>query len=88
MKIRIYESEIKRAIRRKLMERYIDEAEQMTVYDQNEFNSAFDTLEKGTYGVKDEKTGTVKSVTVNEEDKEEKIVSKNLKKKQFKKSLK
>ena len=46
-KIRLYESEIKRAVRRKLMERYIDEVEQMTVYDQDEFNSSFNKLEKG-----------------------------------------
>ena len=71
-KIRLYESEIKRSIRRKLMERYIDEmeigeAEQMTVYDQNEFNSSFEKLEKGSYGVKD-KVGKIRTVTVNEED--------------------
>ena len=44
-KIRIYESEIKRATRRKLMERYIDtvdEAEEMTVYNQDEFDASFD----------------------------------------------
>lgn len=75
-KIRIYESEIKRSIRRKLMERYIDEmeieeAEQMTVYDQNEFNSSLEKLEKGSYGVKD-KTGKIRTVTVNEK-KERKI---------------
>lgn len=70
-KIRIYESEIKRATRRKLMERYIDsieEAEQMTVYNQDEFDSSFDKLQKGTYGVKD-KEGKIRSVTVNEEEK-------------------
>jgi hypothetical protein len=66
-KIKIYESEIKRAVRRKLMERFVDEAEQMTVYDQDEFNSSFDKLEKGSYGVKD-KVGKIRSVTVNEED--------------------
>ena len=56
-KIRIYESEIKRATRRKIMERYIDtidEVEEMTVYKQDEFNSNFNKLEKGTYGVKDD----------------------------------
>lgn len=78
-KIRIYESEIKRAVRRKLMERYIDEVEQMTVYDQDEFNSSFDKLEKGSYGVKDDQ-GKIRSVTVNEEEKEEKWIPKNLKK--------
>jgi hypothetical protein len=69
-KIRIYESEIKRATRRKLMEKYIDsvdEAEEMTVYNQDEFDSSFDKLDKGTYGVKD-KEGKIRSVTVNEED--------------------
>lgn len=73
-KIRIYESEIKRATRRKLMERYIDtvdEAEEMTVYNQDEFDSSFDKLEKGTYGVKD-KEGKIISVTVNEDEKSEK----------------
>jgi|LauGreDrversion4_2_1035121.scaffolds.fasta_scaffold05904_12 hypothetical protein len=70
-KIRIYESEIKRATRRKLMERYIDnvdEAEEMTVYNQDEFNANFDKLDKGTYGVKDDKN-QIRSVTVNEEEK-------------------
>jgi hypothetical protein len=66
-KIRLYESEIKRAVRRKLMERYIDEVEQMTVYDQDEFNSSFNKLEKGSYGVKDDQ-GKIRSVTVNEDD--------------------
>ena len=73
-KIRIYESEIKRATRRKLMERYIDtvdEAEEMTVYNQDEFDASFDKLEKGTYGVKD-KEGEIRSVTVNEDEKSEK----------------
>ena len=68
-KIRLYESEIKRAVRRKLMERYIDEVEQMTVYDQDEFNSSFNKLEKGSYGVKDTQ-GKIRSVTVNEDDEE------------------
>jgi len=69
-KIRIYESEIKRATRRKLMEKYIDsvdEAENMTVYNQDEFNGSFDKLEKGTYGVKN-KEGVIKTVSVNEDD--------------------
>jgi len=73
-KIRIYESEIKRATRRKLMERYIDtvdEAEEMTVYNQDEFDASFDKLEKGTYGVKD-KEGKIRSVTVNEDEESEK----------------
>ncbi len=73
-KIRIYESEIKRATRRKLMEKYIDsvdEAEEMTVYNQDEFDSSFDKLDKGTYGVKD-KEGKIRSVTVNEDDELEK----------------
>jgi hypothetical protein len=77
-KIKIYESEIKRAVRRKLMERFIDEAEQMTVYDQDEFNSSFDKLEKGSYGVKD-KVGKIRSVTVNEEDADGDIETKNSK---------
>jgi hypothetical protein len=77
-KIKIYESEIKRAVRRKLMERFVDEAEQMTVYDQDEFNSSFDKLEKGSYGVKD-KVGKIRSVTVNEEDVEDDIEPKNIK---------
>jgi len=78
-KIKIYESEIKRATRRKLMERYIDtvdEAEEMTVYNEDEFNSSFNKLGKGTYGVKD-KEGKIRSVTVNEdgetEEKEEEV---------------
>tara|TARA_R110000868_G_scaffold371160_1_gene634666 strand:+ start:148 stop:474 length:327 start_codon:yes stop_codon:yes gene_type:complete len=69
-KIRIYESEIKRATRRTLMEKYIDsvdEAEEMTVYNQDEFNGSFDKLQKGNYGVKD-KEGKIRSVTVNEDD--------------------
>ena len=73
-KIRIYESEIKRATRRKLMERYIDtvdEAEEMTVYNQDDFDASFDKLEKGTYGVKD-KEGKIRSVTVNEDEESEK----------------
>jgi len=73
-KIRIYESEIKRATRRKLMERYIDtvdEAEEMTVYNQDEFDASFDKLEKGTYGVKG-KEGEIRSVTVNEDEESEK----------------
>ena len=77
-KIKIYESEIKRAVRRKLMERFVDEAEQMTVYDQDEFNSSFDKLEKGSYGVKD-KVGKIRSVTVNEEDVDDDIEPKNIK---------
>ena len=77
-KIKIYESEIKRAVRRKLMERFVDEAEQMTVYDQDEFNNSFDKLEKGSYGVKD-KVGKIRSVTVNEEDVEDDIEPKNIK---------
>ena len=87
-KIRIYESEIKRAVRRKLMERYIDEVEQMAVYDQDEFNSSFDKLEKGSYGVKG-KDGGIRSVTVNEED-EENTLPKNLRKggsKRFKRGV-
>ena len=77
-KIKIYESEIKRAVRRKLMERFVDEAEQMTVYDQDEFNSSFVKLEKGSYGVKD-KVGKIRSVTVNEEDVDDDIEPKNIK---------
>lgn len=76
-KIRIYESEIKRAVRRKLMERYIDEVEKMDVYQKGEID--FTKAEPGTYGIKDEK-GNIKSVTVNEEDSEEKWIPKNLKK--------
>ena len=68
-KIKIYETEIKRAVRRKLMERFVDESEEMTVYDQDEFNSSFDKLEKGSYGVKDTQ-GKIRSVTVNEDDEE------------------
>jgi murein DD-endopeptidase MepM/ murein hydrolase activator NlpD len=74
-KIKIYESEIKRAVRRKLMERFVDEAEQMTVYDQDEFNKSFDKL-KGPYGVRGE-DGKIRSVTVNEEDESE-INNKNM----------
>jgi hypothetical protein len=72
-KIRIYESEIKRAVRRKLMENYIDsmqEEEQMTVYKQDEFNRGFDQLKSGKYGVED-RDGKIRSVTVNEEDESE-----------------
>jgi hypothetical protein len=71
-KIRIYESEIKRAVRRKLMENYIDsmqEEKQMTVYGQDEFNRGFDQLKPGEYGV--ENNGKIRSVTVNEEDESE-----------------
>jgi hypothetical protein len=39
----------------------------MTVYNQDEFDSSFDKLDKGTYGVKD-KEGKIRSVTVNEDD--------------------
>jgi hypothetical protein len=64
-KIRLYESEIKRSIRRKLMERYIDEVEKMDVYKKDEIDLS--TVKSGTYGLKDEK-GNIKSITVNEED--------------------
>jgi hypothetical protein len=81
-KIRIYESEIKRAVRRKLMENYIDsmrEEEQMTVYNQDEFDNKFKSLTKGTYGIKDQ-DGNIRSVTVNEEEDDEKWIPKDLKK--------
>ena len=68
MKIRITESEIRNVIKKNLIERYLDEVEKMTVYNQDEFNSNFDKLDKGTYGVKDKNTGKIKSVTVNEVD--------------------
>ena len=64
-KIRLYESEIKRSIRRKLMERYIDEVEKMDVYKKDEIDIS--TVKPGTYGLKDEK-GNIKSITVNEEN--------------------
>ena len=64
-KIRLYESEIKRSIRRKLMERYIDEVEKMDVYKKDEIDIS--TVNPGTYGLKDEK-GNIKSITVNEEN--------------------
>lgn len=86
-KIKIYESEIKRAVRRKLMERFVDEAEQMTVYDQEEFNRDFDKLGKGSYGVKD-KVGKIRSVTVNEEDTDDDIEPKNSKRGGFRKLTK
>lgn len=76
-KIRIYESEIKRAVRRKLMERYIDEVEKMDVYKKDEIDLS--KVGPGTYGLKDEK-GNIKSITVNEEEKEEKWIPKDLKK--------
>ena len=65
MKIKLYESEIKRAVRRKLMERYIDEVEKMDVYQKDEIDLS--KVGPGTYGLKDEK-GNIKSITVNEED--------------------
>jgi hypothetical protein len=65
MKIKLYESEIKRAVRRKLMERFIDEVEKMDVYKKDEIDLS--TVKPGTYGLKDEK-GNIKSITVNEED--------------------
>ena len=80
MKIRITESEIKKVIKKTLLERYIDEAEKMTVYNQDEFNANLDKITKGTYGIKDKETGKIKSVTVNEEDGDEKWIPKDLKK--------
>jgi hypothetical protein len=79
MKIRITESEIRNVIKKNLIERYLDEVEKMTVYNQDEFNSNFDKLDKGTYGVKDKNTGKIKSVTVNEDETEEKWIPKDLK---------
>lgn len=76
-KIKIYESEIKRAVRRKLMERYIDEVEKMDVYKKDEIDLS--KVGPGTYGLKDEK-GNIKSITVNEEDTDGDVDTKNLKK--------
>jgi len=73
-KIKIYESEIKRAVRRKLMERYIGEVEKMDVYQKDEIDLS--KVGPGTYGLKDEK-GNIKSITVNEEDESE-INNKNM----------
>lgn len=79
-KIILTESEIKNIVRKNLMEKYINEVEQMAVYKQSEFTNSMNTLKKGTYGVKDEKTGDVKSVTINEKDGDEKWIPKDLKK--------
>ena len=84
-KIKLYESEIKRAVRRKLMERYIDEVEKMDVYQKDEIDLS--KVGPGTYGLKDEK-GNIKSITVNEEDADDDIVPKNSKRGEFRKLTK
>jgi len=71
-KVRIYESEIKRAVRRKLMENILDEEEQITVYD-DPSKLANDVAtgkveRKETVGVKNPQTGDVNTITVNETD--------------------
>ena len=66
-KVKIYESEIKRAIRRKLMENVLDEESQMTVYEKGS-NPDLENMEKGEqFGVKDDK-GTVRTYTANESE--------------------
>ncbi len=66
-KVKIYESEIKRAVRRKLMENILDEQEQMTVYEKGS-NPNLEDMESGTqFGVKNDK-GEVKAFTANESE--------------------
>jgi len=66
-KVRIYESEIKRAVRRKLMENILDEEEQMTVYEKGS-NPDLEQMEKGEqFGVKDNE-GTIRTFTANESE--------------------
>lgn len=83
-KIKLYESEIKRSIRRKLMERYIDEVEKMDVFKKDEIDLS--KVKPGTYGLKDEK-GNIKSITVNEEDEEVETPKKNEKNRYSKRGL-
>ncbi len=64
-KVRIYESEIKRAVRRKLMENILDEEEQMTVYQKGD---PIPDVESGEqFGVKDD-TGNITTYTKNESE--------------------
>ena len=71
-KVRIYESEIKRAVRRKLMENILDEEEQITVYDDpsklaNDISTGKLEREKPV-GVKNPQTNSVNIITVSEGD--------------------
>lgn len=79
-KIILTETEIKNVVKKNLLKKYVNEVEKMDVYNQDEFNANFDKLNKGTYGIKDKETGKIKSVTVNEEDGEDKWIPKDLKK--------
>lgn len=66
-KVKIYESEIKRAVRRKLMENVLDEEEQMTVYEKGS-NPDLEQMEKGEQiGVKDD-AGNISTYTKNESE--------------------
>ena len=70
-KVKIYESEIKRSVRRKLMENILNEEEQITVYDDpSKLASDVASGKIGrdeTVGVKNQK-GDVNTITVNETD--------------------
>ena len=67
-KVRIYESESKRAVRRKLMETILfNEETQMTVYEKGS-NPDLGEMEKGEqFGVKDDE-GTIRTFTANESE--------------------
>lgn len=66
-KVKIYESEIKRAVRRKLMENILNEESQMTVYEKGS-NPDLSQMEKGEqFGVKDNE-GTIRTFTANESE--------------------
>ena len=66
-KVKIYESEIKRAVRRKLMENVLNEESQMTVYEKGS-NPDLEQMEKGEqFGVKDNE-GTIRTFTANESE--------------------
>jgi len=47
---------------------FLDEVTKMDVYDPNELAAKATTLAKGNYGIKDPKTGHIKSISVNEDE--------------------
>lgn len=51
-------------------EEMLDEIEKMDVYDAAEFTANASNLKKGNYGIKDPKTGHIKSISVNEDEEE------------------
>lgn len=51
-------------------EEMIDEIQKMDVYDAAEFTANASSLKKGNYGIKDPKTGHIKSISVNEDEDE------------------